>query len=215
MKNNEEKKQSNFKIYYKKFKEAWADPRKKAGIKLLGYLIFFIILFTIAGINSRTNNKDVTINNNEQTQADKYSDKQKDLINNKYTVNYVLKVGDTEYRVNGVLDSGAVTGYIEYSDTIKKIIINKGTIYEVKNDENTILETTINSSLLDLDYILDLIKKNQAIISVKDSGKEYSYRIATDELLNIKVLTNDSIINRITIQTNEETEEMYELNFSE
>lgn len=44
MKNEKGNKKEQIKELYSKFKIAWADPRKKAGIKLLGYLIFFIIL---------------------------------------------------------------------------------------------------------------------------------------------------------------------------
>ena len=40
-----------------KFKSAWKVPKKRAGIKLLGYFIFLLIFFILAIIGNNSNNE--------------------------------------------------------------------------------------------------------------------------------------------------------------
>ena len=70
MKNNDNNsKNSKLKEFIIWFKESWAIPHKRAGIKLFGYLIFFILFFLIAGIGSRMNASNI-IESNKQSKAD-------------------------------------------------------------------------------------------------------------------------------------------------
>ena len=92
-------KKEQLKELYSKFKTAWANPRKKAGIQLLGYLIFFIILFLFAAITSNMNKYKTPTNQATTTTLtpDKYNNKQKFLLTNKYSINYVINVKIVTY----------------------------------------------------------------------------------------------------------------------
>ena len=65
MRNNKEK--SKIEEYLSNLRKAWKDPRKKAGIKLLGYLIFFIIFFILVAITNEIKRYDKPINNDKKT----------------------------------------------------------------------------------------------------------------------------------------------------
>lgn len=211
MKNEKENKKEQLKELYSKFKSAWADPRKKAGIKLLGYLIFFIILLLFASITSHMNK--YTSSNTKTTTTttvqDKYNDKQKKLLTNKYSINYVININNIEYKINGNIENNIINGYFETPNGIKKIVFKENNLYEVNNEQEILLETEINKNLIDLEYILNLIKQNSAIISDKEETKTYTYNI--DNLgLNIIVTTNEENISQINIK---ELINTYILNF--
>ena len=211
MKNEKENKKEQLKELYSKFKSAWADPRKKAGIKLLGYLIFFIILLLFASITSHMNK--YTSSNTKTTTTttvqDKYNDKQKKLLTNKYSINYVININNIEYKINGNIENNIINGYFETPNGIKKIVFKENNLYEVNNEQEILLETEINKNLIDLEYILNLIKQNSAIISDKEETKTYTYNI--DNLgLNIIVNTNEENITQINIK---ESINAYILNF--
>ena len=211
MKNEKENKKEQLKELYSKFKSAWADPRKKAGIKLLGYLIFFIILLLFASITSHMNK--YTSSNTKTTTTttvqDKYNDKQKKLLTNKYSINYVININNIEYKINGNIENNIINGYFETPNGIKKIVFKENNLYEVNNEQEILLETEINKNLIDLEYILNLIKQNSAIISDKEETKTYTYNI--DNLgLNIIVTTNEENISQINIKESINT---YILNF--
>ena len=211
MKNEKENKKEQLKELYSKFKIAWADPRKKAGIKLLGYLIFFIILLLFASITSHMNK--YTSSNTKTTTTttvqDKYNDKQKKLLTKKYSINYVININNIEYKINGNIENNIINGCFETPNGIKKIVFKENNLYEVNNEQEILLETEINKNLIDLEYILNLIKQNSAIISDKEETKTYTYNI--DNLgLNIIVNTNEENITQINIK---ESINAYILNF--
>ncbi len=211
MKNEKENKKEQLKELYSKFKIAWADPRKKAGIKLLGYLIFFIILLLFASITSHMNK--YTSSNTKTTTTttvqDKYNDKQKKLLTNKYSINYVININNIEYKINDNIENNIINGYFETPNGIKKIVFKENNLYEVNNEQEILLESEINKNLIVLEYILNLIKQNSAIISDKEETKTYTYNI--DNLgLNIIVNTNDENITQINIK---ESINAYILNF--
>ena len=211
MKNEKGNKKEQIKELYSKFKIAWADPRKKAGIKLLGYLIFFIILLLFASITSHMNKYKSPINKTTTTTTapDKYNDKQKALLTNKHAVNYVININNLEYKINGTIENNILSGYFETPNGIKKIVFKENNLYEVNNEQEILLETEINKNLIDLEYILNLIKQNSAIISDKEETKTYTYNI--DNLgLNIIVTTNEENISQINIKESINT---YILNF--
>ena len=196
MKQDNKEKKYKLKEYYKKFKEAWAIPQKRAGIKLLGYLIFFIILFIISAIVNGVNNTNKVYNEKSQTttkiiKEDKYSDKLNYLLNNKHSINYVIKINDKEYTINGSLNN----------DEIKKIIIEKYKLYEIKNEEKIELETDIDINLLNLNRVINLIKQKTGIIErIDENYKNYFYKENYNEKeLNIKIYTNENSIYKIDI----------------
>lgn len=212
MKNEKDNnKKEQVKEIYSKFKTAWADPRKKAGIKLLGYLIFFVILLLFAAITSNMNKYKTTTDKTTTTTSapDKYNDKQKDLLTNKYSINYVINMNNIEYKINGTIENNIVNGYFETPIGIKKIVFKENNLYEINNEQETLLESELNKNLIDLEYIINLIKQNSAIISDKEDTKTYTYKI-NDLGLNIIVTTNEENIIQINIA---ETTSTYILNF--
>lgn len=197
-----------------KFKKSWKDPGKKAGIKLLGYLIFFLIFILLAAISSSINSMNNTTSNQTtttttQVKEDKYIDKQKDLLKSKYTINYVINANGLEYKINGTINESVVEGYLESNDNIKKIILKENNLYEIKNEEEILLELDVNKNLISTDFIINLIKQNSALIEDKDFFEKYTYDIKE---LNIKIIVelDDENINQIYISENSDT---YELNF--
>lgn len=197
------KKDNKFKIFFNKLKEAWKNPRKKAGIKLLGYFLFFVVFLSIAAIANSINKIDKTIdkvNNETKEEIDynNYISKQNNLLNNKHSITSTIKINDYEYNVNGYIDNNIVNGYLESIDGIKKIVIKDNNIYEIVNNEEILLDSVINGNLYNLEYIFNLLKNNNAIINNKDSYKDYSYFINMDNyVLNTKVYTDSNNIYKI------------------
>lgn len=209
------KKTSKIKELYLKFKEVWQVPHKRAGIKLLSYFIFFFIFLLFATIinNMPNHNKNYTTNKTTTTTTtqvqDKYIDKQKSLLTNKYNINYVININGIEYKINGTINNNIVEGYLENIDNIKKIIIKENNIYEIKNNIETILELEINKNLIDMNYVINLIKQNSAIIENTEEVKKYTYNIEESNL-NIVVETNEELIKKISIVENNNN---YQMNF--
>lgn len=203
----------SFKDLFIKLKEAWKDPRKKAGIKLLSYFIFFFVFMLMASIVNSVKindyNKPVTTTTTTTVKVDKYNDKQKDLLTNKYNVSYVINISENEYKINGTLENNIVNGYLESNSGIKKIVIKNNTLYEIVNDSEVILESDIDANFISLDYIIDLIKTNRAIIKDENGIKTYTYNI-NDIKAQIYVETDEENINNINIDTNTSK---YNLNF--
>lgn len=204
-------KKKQVKELYSKFKTAWANPRKKAGIQLLGYLIFFVILFLFAAITSNMNKYKTPTNQATTTTLtpDKYNDKQKFLLTNKYSINYVINVNNVEYKINGTIENNIVNGYFETPNGIKKIVFKENNLYEINNEQESLLESELNKNLINLEYIINLIKQNSAIISDKEETKTYTYYIE-DLGLNITVTATEENISQINIT---ETTNTCTLNF--
>lgn len=200
--------------FYNNFKETWSNPRKKAAIKLGGYFIFFFVLLLFAAI---ANNMDSgieyvqsnTTNTTTTEVIDKYITKQNDLLTSKYNINYVIKVNNIEYKINGSMENKILTGYLEKTDEIKKIVFKDNILYEIKNNEEVLLETEINKDYININYIINLIKQSSAIIETVENGKNYSYDLSEINT-SIIVKTNDVAIDEINIVNGED---QYCLNF--
>ena len=214
--NRKNDKYSKIKEIFNKLKEAWNIPYKKAGIKLLAYLIFFMILFMTASITSRMSYKEKNIMNNSTTtrkiiENNSLSDKYKKLSSTKLNVNYVLSINDTEYKINGILESGIINGYLEVEDNIKKILFTNNELYEIKNNIKIKLDIDIIKELLNIEYIFNLIKDINPVIEKAEDNNNYFYTaVFSDKDINIKIYTNENTIYKIELQ-NEELK--YTLNF--
>ena len=110
------KKENKIKELWDKYKEARKDPRKKAGMKLLGYFIFFFILMLIAGISNNISPKNNYSNTTTTTSkvVDKYVLKQNKLLSEKYNIEYSIKYNNIDYKINGNLENNVINGYLEY-----------------------------------------------------------------------------------------------------
>ena len=201
-----------------KLKENWKNPRKRAAIKLGFYFIFFVILFCLANISNALKNIDNTVNNKNNNVVDKekqdnkrYSEKQNKLLNSKHNINYIIKINDIEYKINGMLNNNIIDGYLESNDGIKKINIENDTIYEIINNEKNILNSVIDTKYININYIISTIKLENSVILNKDENKNYKYDIYKDgNNLLINVFTNSENIYKIEINVGNEE---YQLNF--
>lgn len=192
---------NSFKEKYSKFKEAWNEPRKRAGIKLISYFIFFFVFILLASIinNIESRNNIKTSNTTTTTLLiDKYNDKQKKLLTDKYNISYVINIDTNEYKINGTLENNIVNGYLELVSGIKKIVIRDNFIYEIINNEEVIYESELNINYLNLDNIINLIKQNRAIITDSEKIKTYTYDI--DDISKIIVSTDENDIRNIKIE---------------
>lgn len=205
---NNDKKSNRFKELIKGFKEAWAVPRKRAGIKLLGYLLFFILFFVIAGLsvsnNSISQNHEKTINTTTTLDTESYTYKQKLLLENKHYVNYDILIGEEIYKINGNINKGILDGYLESSNDIKKIKLEDSILYHIDGEESRILNLDLNLKFIDVNSIINTIVGSRAYIEEKEGIKIYSYNINSkmDDNCNIKVYTNTERIEKIEISGN-------------
>ena len=188
-----DKKVNKVKELYNKYKEAKKDPRKRAGMKLLGYFIFFFILMLIAGIsNNFSSNKNSIINTVTTTTTtkviDSYALKQNKLLRDKYNINCHIKYELNEYKINGIIDNNIIEGYLEENSNIKKIVIKDNIIYDSNNQIE--LNYNFNKNYIDLKYIINLIKQSSAFIQDKDDLKTYLY-----EIDNIKIYIKTDVEN--------------------
>ena len=203
MKKNNEK-INKIKELYNKYKEAKKDPRKKAGMKLLGYLIFFLIIALIANISNEFDSKNTPIKTTTTTKiVDSYVEKQNDLLTNKYDINYEIKCNDIIYKINGSLENNIINGYLEKDNEIKNIVIKNNLIYE--ND--VVLENEFNVDNLNLNNIINTIKQTSAFIKEKENIKTYLYELDSKK---IYIDSNEDQIISIKV---EESKNVYMMNF--
>lgn len=203
-KNKKEEKNNKYKELYLKFREDWKVPRKRAGIKLLGYLIFFIIFAVMVRVTSNIQfddsskkvNKEVEIKENLES----FREKQSSLLENDHNVSYEIKLGDLTYKINGDLKDNVINGYLESNDGIKKIIIKDNLLYEVSSTGEVLLDLGFEMSKLDIDYLVDIMETNDAYIEDKDGIKSYQYAISVNDVENTMIVyTNDKVIEKIVI----------------
>ena len=194
-------KTNKFKEFINWFKESWSVPRKRAGLKLLGYLVFFFIFFIIAGVGNKNSYNNVKNNKNTLStttttilDTETYSYKQKLLLENKHFINYEITLGEESYKINGSLDNNVLEGYLESSDGIKKIKLENGVLYEINDSESLVLETTINLGFIDIQKIVNIIKSSRAYIEENEDVKTYTYNLNIENNIStFKVYTADNI----------------------
>ncbi len=189
-----------------KFKSAWKVPRKRAGIKLLGYFIFLLIFFMLAIIGNNSNNERKYEKKETTTTTEKkenLTEKQKKFLNNSHQVSYEITTPSNTYKINGTLKESIIEGYLETTDTIKKITIKDNIIYENKNNELINMEIEFDTNYLNISNIFNLIEKNRAFIKEENNNKIYQYSISIDDITaNINLITDKTKINEIDINYN-------------
>lgn len=202
-KDNEKGKINKLKEFYNNYREARKDPRKKAGMKLLGYLIFFLIIILIANISNELQKSNTPIKDNNTTttkKVDRYVEKQEDLLSNKYNINYTISYNNKIIVINGTIENNIITGYLETESIIKKITIKNNILYDEKEGSELEIDFDINN--LDLNRIINSIKQTSAFINEKDNIKTYLYELDNKKIyiecneeyiVNIKVEENENI----------------------
>lgn len=199
-KENKEKKENNVTIMIDKFKEMWAIPQKRAGLKLLGYLVFFVVFLFIASVGSRMEKNNYVPSSSTTTtttvDVDSYTYKQKQLLENKHFVNYEVKMGDTLYKISGSLSDGILDGYLESVDSIIKIKLKDDILYEVVKGNDVILESDINKDFINIKYIFKVISGARVFKETEGENRIYSYNMNNNV---IKVSLNTEKIYKIEI----------------
>ena len=196
---------------YNKYKEMKKDPRKKAGLKLLGYLIFFIVLILLSIISNGLNKNSVFTNNTTTTTSkvivDKYVEKQNKLMEDKYFINYEITHNNINYKINGTIENNIVDGYLESIDVIKKIVIKNNNIFVIENGIESNLEVLFEVNYLNIENLINLVKQNSAFIQEKEDVKIYLY-----EIENKKIYITSGKEDIITIKIEDDLN-VYILNF--
>ena len=105
-----------------------------------------------------------------------------------------------------------ILGQIETNNTIKNIIIKNNELYEINNNEEILLNYEFNKNYINIEYILNEIKQNNAFIQEKENIKTYLYEIENDNenITKIYVKCNEENIKEIKIN---ELDNEYILNF--
>lgn len=203
-KNKKEEKNNKYKELYLKFKEAWKVPRKRAGIKLLGYLIFFFIFAIMVRVTSSIELSDVDKNTTKKEvikeNLESFREKQNNLLDNNHNINYEINIGDLVYKINGDLKEQIIEGYLESNEGIKKVILKDNLLYDVTTGVDVVVDLGIEMSKLDINYLVNIMKTNDAYIENKDNIKTYQYAININDNENTMVVyTNEKNIEKIVI----------------
>lgn len=203
-KNKKEEKNNKYKELYLKFKEAWKVPRKRAGIKLLGYLIFFFIFAIMVRVTSSIELSDVDKNTTKKEvikeNLESFREKQNSLLDNNHNINYEINIGDLVYKINGDLKDHIIEGYLESNEGIKKVILKDNLLYDVTTGVDVVVDLGIEMSKLDINYLVNIMKTNDAYIEDKDNIKTYQYAININDNENTMVVyTNEKNIEKIVI----------------
>lgn len=203
-KNKKEEKNNKYKELYLKFKEAWKVPRKRAGIKLLGYLIFFFIFAIMVRVTSSIELSDVDKNTTKKEvikeNLESFREKQNSLLDNNHNINYEINIGDLVYKINGDLKDHIIEGYLESNEGIKKVILKDNLLYDVTTGVDVVVDLGIVMSKLDINYLVNIMKTNDAYIEETDNIKTYQYAININDNENTMVVyTNEKNIEKIVI----------------
>lgn len=183
---NEENKKSTWGI----IKELWKNPKHRSLIILGGYIIFFVLIFSILGVRDDSSSKDSNVI---------YSDSLKNLYN--------MTDYEYEYRIKYQNSNGVTYNIIEgkKENSEDKFTLNDSINYTIVNDNLYIEDGNINN--LDIDiiklqpkYLYNYLQdSNYNVIS---NGEETikEYIINNINFLNAEI----NNLNEINIKTYEE-----------
>lgn len=220
MKKEKTKKESKLK---KKIKELNSTPRGKAILKLIGWIIFFTVLFIFAFVSSL-----VAPKKSEPKEPVKISEKEvtltiyddlKHLFNSNFEYQYDIvlkeevipletasddsKTLETHIYFNGKVNNNIEEGYKETDDGITKYYIDNTGVYEVTIN-NKVLTTDLYKDLeekyfnrTELLHILSKINydKNENIYSFKSDMIEYQIEVENDLISKIIIIEQNKIYN--------------------
>ncbi len=193
------------------FQKLWENPQSKAGIKLLLYFIFIgFILLTISAAStadsvSKKEVKKITI-----------QDMKDYLKENNYQYEHIVVFTDgTKTIFKGAFVNNENEGTKETIEKTTKYFIDDSGVYETVLGEKIIVDNlyeNIDNNLLDIKYVLDIIKDKSTLITNREGKKEYNYTFnIEDNKYEIILRTDNKEIYNVYINYNEV---IYDLNFS-
>ncbi len=194
-------------------KELRSTERGRTLFKFILYMIFFVAVFLLILIVSRTNNLYLTWNNSSSSSVEEstskkvytYLDKQNELISGKYEFVYNI-TGPKEYVFMGDYDNGQVDAIRESDDEIIRYSIEDGVVYLKKlssKEEYTSLYEGLNSQLFDLKSLFSKLNMNSATIYNTLENKTYIYDNVEGK--KAQVIANEEKIIEIDIWDGEYT----------
>lgn len=161
------------------------SPRMKALIKLILYLLFFVVLISTSLNYKSTDNDDIESSIDESSSSTikviDYNELKTKLLLNKYEFKFDIYKDDTlttEY--SGTRNESYFAGTKMADDEYTKFSIVDGKIYEIKlntmTESNKVFES-IDLNFIDSEYILNYVNSFSPIISDSISKKVYKYTI--------------------------------------
>jgi len=190
-------------------KELRSTERGRTLFKFILYMIFFVIVFLLILIVSRTSEPYIEGNNSKNSTTTviestgkktyTYLDKQNKLIHGKYDFVYNVS-GAKEVIYMGTYNDGEVDALRETSDEVIRYSIESGKVYLKKlssKEEYTLLYDGVNSELFDIENLFNKINMASATIDNTLENKTYNYEDVEGK--KIQVITNDEEIIEINI----------------
>lgn len=193
--------------------------RDREKVKLVIYLIFFLIIVLML-FASGPNNKSKNYTDNKETKEETsiedtnkketYLEKQGLLINSDYSYKYVI-TGNVNFTYIGEVKDLINVGYresdneiIKYKSTSDKTVKIQGKEEIEYND----LYIGLDSNLLDFNNLFDMLNSSNTIINREEELTYYNYENVNN--YNIKVYVSDKYIEKIEIKSQDLN---YELTF--
>lgn len=202
-------------------KKCWEDKRLHSLMVLIIWIIVLTLMmgfvFIMNAINRNNNTTPVETNNDTAPSVLSYYDKLNNLISNDFEYTYIITKDDEKIKFEGTNSNGIIEGYKESLAGIIKYKIKEQKVYQILVDQEveiTNLYENIDTSLLDLNYVVGTLKQfseNDVIITEEEMITTYNYKLTKDgEELEIIVTENENAIEKITINRNSE---IYELTY--
>lgn len=217
-------------------KKCWEDKRLHSLMVLIIWIVALMILMGIVllvgAINESHTKIDTPANETETKKEDNkktddqelpvvlsYYEKLEKLSTNDYTFTYTITKYSDKIKYEGTKKNNVVEGYKQDSTGIIKYKIQNQKTYQIFIDhtvEISNLYEDIDASLLDLNYVISMLKQvddNDIVITEEEKITTYLYNLTEDEEeLEITVIENDNDIEKIDIHRNNE---IYELVYEE
>ena len=171
-----------------KKQEFWQSPRGKAIKKLIGWSIFFGILFIFLALESPIQQE---VNDNktpalENEQFVLYSQMLKELANNNYAYRYNIKIGDQDFLLEGNRDGKQDLGTLENSNNMFRYIINEDGIFKInlkKKEAIEKLDDLLDAKILDIGTFLANHKNTNYKVQKEGETRQIIYNIEDYDLV--------------------------------
>ena len=213
-------------------KKCWEDQRLHSLMILIIWIVALSLLMgvvfiigAISEIDNKTTNqvetkKDNIIGEEQESQLVlNYFEKLEKLSTNDYEFTYNITKYNDKIKFEGTKENNIIIGYKQDNAGIIKYKIQNQNVYQVYLDytiPNSNLYENIDGSLLDLNYVISMIKQvndNDIVITEEEKVTTYLYNLTADEEeLEITVIENSESIEEINIRRNNE---IYELIYEE
>lgn len=157
-----------------KFKKIWQNKQKRAFIFLIFWFFFFLIIISLSSIKVDHHDDIIT-----------YEDMQKELINNDYDYQYIIKINDVLIKCTGSKKDAIDEGIKETNTEVIKYKYDGEKYYKIVLDqeiEYNYLED-INADLINYQTLFNYLNKCKYVLNdnnYKYNDNKYEYQIIID-----------------------------------